>query len=116
MQSRWAATERRGGSDSEDSDSEVLGGSPDLENPSSVDAAPPPPRGSESKRDAEEFPSAKRQRSAAHTQVHDVDALSPGGFDAARSPLAGLGGLLLSDFNFSSFCQRLNANLAAAVR
>ena len=40
MQSRWAATERRGGSDSEDSDSEVLGGSPDLENPSSVDAAP----------------------------------------------------------------------------
>ena len=29
MQSRWADTERRAGSDSEDSDSEVLCGSPD---------------------------------------------------------------------------------------
>ena len=108
MQSRWAATERRGGSDSEDSDSEVLGGSPDLENPSSVDAAPPPPRGSESKRDAEEFPSAKRQRSAAHTQVHDVDALSPGGFDAARSPLAAIS-------TFQASANVSNANLAAAA-
>ena len=53
----------------------------------------------QSRRSASKVPrnASSRRRSAsasaAHTQVHDVDALSPGGFDAARSPLAGLGGL-----------------------